>query len=204
MDYEHLKKAIQLLTDATEKLQNIAHKNYVNQANNQTAETAKETIKKAIAEISAAVNPPVTNHIPDQFLAKAKQLGIPLDDIEVMVAIYEHHPSQFAGVLLEIENRAEKIKRIREYFLLRLPKIPIEKLGSRLPIVKASDFNLSKEPIPKEYREAIKAKYKIEQLMKKRSDYRASIFEKIQSIEENPAQSHILEYESDLDEEVPF
>ena len=204
MDYEHLNKAIKLLIDTTQNLENIVSEAPTNKVNHQTIETAKETIRKALAEISAAVNPPVTNHIPDEFLAKAESLGIPLDDIEVIVAISEHHPSQLAGVLAEIENRAENIRRRREYFLIRLPEMPIEKLGSRLPIVKASDLNWPEKPISKEYREAIKAKYKIDRLMKKRPDSRTSIFAKIQAAEENLGQSKPRENDSDFDEEIPF
>ena len=204
MDYEHLKKAIKLLIEASQNLEDIVSEKSTIRANNQTVENAKETIRKAIAEISAAVNPPVTNHIPDEFLAKAENLGIPLDDIEVIVAISEHHPSQFAGVLAEIENRAENIRRRREYFLIRLPEMPIEKLGSRLPIVKATDLNWPEEPISKEYREAIKAKYKIDRLMKKRPDSRTSIFAKIQAAEEYLGQSQPGENDSDFDEEIPF
>ena len=204
MNYEHLKKAIKLLTDATEKLENIVSEVPTNKVNNQTVETAKETIKKALAEMSAAVNPPVTNHIPDEFLAKAESLGIPLDDIEVIVAISEHHPSQLAGILAEIENRAENIRRRREYFLIRLPEMPIEKLGSRLPIVKATDLNWPEEPISKEYREAIKAKYKIDRLKKKRPNSRMSIFAKIQAAEEHLGPSQPGENDSDFDEEIPF
>ena len=135
MDYEHLKKTIELLINATKCLEDIVREYPINKVNNQRVENAKETIKKAMVEISVALKPPITNHIPDEFLAKAEKLGIPLDDIEVIVAISEHHPSQLAGVLAEIENLAKNIKHRRKYFLLRLPEMPIEKLGSRLPIV---------------------------------------------------------------------
>ncbi|MDJ0553208.1 MAG: hypothetical protein QNJ68_01950 [Microcoleaceae cyanobacterium MO_207.B10] len=208
MDYEHLKTAISLLTAATQELQNIVNTIPENQAKNQTVEATKATLKKAISEISASVNPPQTNHISDELLEKAKNLGIPLDDIEVIVAISEHHPSQIAGVLAEIDNRAENIRRRREYFLLRLPEMLVEKLGSRLPVVKASDMNWPQEPISKEYREAIKAKYKIDKLMKNRPYFRASIFDKIKEAEANLSisQNQIKESEkeSDLDEEIPF
>jgi len=150
------------------------------------------------------VNPPVINHIPDKFLAKAEKLGIPLDDIEVIVAISEHHPSQLLAVLAEIENRAENIRRRREYFLFRLPQMPIEKLGSRLPIFKATDLNWPEQTISKEYREAIKAKYKIDRLMKERPYSRISFFAKIQIAEQNLSQSQPGENNSDLDEEIPF
>ena len=204
MDYEHLKKAIKLLTNATQDLEYIVREATTNKVNNQTIETAKETLKKAMAEMSAAVNPPVINHIPDNFLAKAEKLGIPLDDIEVIVAISEHHPSQLLAVLAEIENRAENIRRRREYFLFRLPEMPIEKLGSRLPIFKATDLNWPEQTISKEYREAIKAKYKIDRLMKERPYSRISFFAKIQIAEQNLSQSQPGENNSDLDEEIPF
>lgn len=204
MNYEHLKKAINLLTKATQELQNIIDTTPTNQPNNQTIEATKETIKKAISEISVSVNPPQTNHIPEQLLAKAEKLGIPLDDLEILVAISEHHPSQVAGVLAEIDNRAENIRRRREYFLLRLPEIPIEKLGSRLAVVKANDLNWPQKPIPKEYREAIKAKYKIDQLRKNRPYSRASILAKIKAAEINSAISEDEMKESELDEEIPF
>ncbi|MDE5089088.1 MAG: hypothetical protein O4805_18970 [Trichodesmium sp. St16_bin2-tuft] len=204
MDYEHLKKAIKLLTNATQDLEYIVREATTNKVNNQTIETAKETLKKAMAEMSAAVNPPVINHIPDKFLAKAEKLGIPLDDIEVIVAISEHHPSQLLAVLAEIENRAENIRRRREYFLFRLPEMPIEKLGSRLPIFKATDLNWPEQTISKEYREAIKAKYKIDRLMKERPYSRISFFAKIQIAEQNLSQSQPGENNSDLDEEIPF
>ncbi|MEB3340103.1 hypothetical protein [Okeania sp.] len=204
MDYQHLNQAIKLLIDATQKLENIVSEAPTNKANNQTIENAKETIKKAMAEISATVKSPVINHIPNEFLAKAESLGIPLDDIEVIVAISEHHPSQLLGVLTEIENRAENIRRRREYFLIRLPEMPIEKLGSRLPIIKASDLNLPEEPISKEYREAIKYKYKIDKLIKKRAVSQTSIFAKIKAAEENLAQSKLGENNSNFDEEIPF
>ena len=203
MDYEHLKKAIKLLTNATQDLEYIVREATTNKVNNQTIETAKETLKKAMAEMSAAVNPPVINHIPDKFLAKAEKLGIPLDDIEVIVAISEHHPSQLLAVLAEIENRAENIRRRREYFLFRLPQMPIEKLGSRLPIFKATDLNWPEQTISKEYREAIKAKYKIDRLMKERPYSRISFFAKIQIAEQNLSQSQpCLLYTSDAADEV--
>ena len=204
MDYEHLKKTIELLINATKCLEDIVREYPINKVNNQRVENAKETIKKAMVEISVALKPPITNHIPDEFLAKAEKLGIPLDDIEVIVAISEHHPSQLAGVLAEIENLAKNIKHRRKYFLLRLPEMPIEKLGSRLPIVKATDFNWPKKTISKEYREAIKAKYKIDRVMKKRPYSRTSILEKIQRAEENLAQSKAGENNYNLDQEIPF
>ncbi|NEQ42005.1 MAG: hypothetical protein F6K40_39845, partial [Okeania sp. SIO3I5] len=67
-----------------------------------------------------------------------------------------------------------------------------------------TDLNWPEEPIYKEYREAIKAKYQIDRLMKKRPNSRISIFAKIQAAEENLAQSQAGENNSDFDEEIPF
>ncbi len=47
MDYEHLKKAIKLLTNATQDLEYIVREATTNKVNNQTIETAKETLKKS-------------------------------------------------------------------------------------------------------------------------------------------------------------
>ena len=82
--------------------------------------------------------------------------------------------------------------------------MPIEKLGSRLPIFKATDLNWPEQTISKEYREAIKAKYKIDRLMKERPYSRISFFAKIQIAEQNLSQSQPGENNSDLDEEIPF
>ena len=82
--------------------------------------------------------------------------------------------------------------------------MPIEKLGSRLPVIKATDFNWPDKPISKEYKEAIKAKYKIDRLMTKKPGSRTSFFAKIEAVEKNLAQSEAVENDYDLDQEIPF
>ncbi len=179
MNYERLQVAIDLLQNAANRMQYLIETSPPDEASNQTVYQSKEILQQALAEMLAAINPPELTHIPPELLDKANALGIPLTDIEVLVAISTHHPSQLAGVLAEIENRAEQIRRKREYLLYRISDMPVEKLGSRLPIVSAADFNWSEEVTPVEVREAIKAKYQIDKLIQKRSLSRLSLFEKI-------------------------
>ena len=179
MNYDRLQVAIDLLQNAANRMQHLIETTPPDEASNQTIYQSREILQQALAEMLAAINPPELTHIPQDLLDKANVLGIPLTDIEVMVAISTHHPSQFAGVLAEIENRAEQIRRKREYFLYSISDMPVEKLGSRLPIVSTDDFNWSEEVTPVEVREAIKAKYQIDKLIQKRSLSRLSLFEKI-------------------------
>lgn len=207
MNYDRLNEAIKLLIDVANQLQVIVDDNSDNTGvNYQTIEAAKDSVKKALAEMSAAINPPIDSHISPEILAKAEELGIPLDDIEVRVAISEHHPSQVVAILEEIDNKAEYVRRRREYFLIRLPDMPIEKLGARLPVVTAKDFETPSEPISKELLNEIKAKYNLDKLNQKRSPSRSSLFEKIKQAEKALVKKGINEDLSptDDDEELPF
>ena len=201
MNYDRLQLAIDLLQNAANRMQHLIETTPPDEASNQTIYQSREILQQALAEMLAAINPPELTHIPQDLLDKANVLGIPLTDIEVMVAISTHHPSQFAGVLAEIENRAEQIRRKREYFLYRISDMPVEKLGSRLPIVSAADFNWSEEVTPVEVREAIKAKYQIDKLIQKRSLSRLSLFEKIKEAnlawQQSQAAETFLELEED-------
>ena len=201
MNYDRLQVAIDLLQNAANRMQHLIETTPPDEASNQTIYQSREILQQALAEMLAAINPPELTHIPPELLDKANVLGIPLTDIEVMVAISTHHPSQFAGVLAEIENRAEQIRRKREYFLYRISDLPVEKLGSRLPIVSTDDFNWSEEVTPVEVREAIKAKYQIDKLIQKRSLSRLSLFEKIKEAnlawQQSQAAETFLELEED-------
>ncbi|HEY9812448.1 MAG TPA: hypothetical protein V6D31_02760 [Candidatus Sericytochromatia bacterium] len=201
MNYDRLQVAIDLLQNAANRMQHLIETTPPDEASNQTIYQSREILQQALAEMLAAINPPELTHIPQDLLDKANVLGIPLTDIEVMVAISTHHPSQFAGVLAEIENRAEQIRRKREYFLYRISDLPVEKLGSRLPIVSTDDFNWSEEVTPVEVREAIKAKYQIDKLIQKRSLSRLSLFEKIKEAnlawQQSQAAETFLESEED-------
>ncbi|WP_017720449.1 hypothetical protein [Kamptonema formosum] len=204
MEYDRLKAAIDLLREAASRLQSMVETTPAERASNLTVAEAMETVKKAVAEMSAAVNPPLTTQIPQELLDKAEALGIPLDDLEVRVAISSHHPSQLAGVLQEIESRAANIKRRREYFLVRLPDMPVEQLGPRVPVVTAADLKWPQEATPPEVINAIKAKYGIDKLMLQRTS-RPSLFERIKEANEALAKAQPAEPVSDPDDdEIPF
>ena len=200
MNYDRLNEARKLLIDVANQLQVIIGDDSENtDVNYQTVEAAKESVKKALAEMSAAINPPLDSHIPPEILAKAEELGIPLDDIEIRVAISQHDISQVAAILEEIDNKAEYVKRRREYFLIRLPDMPKEKLGPRVPVVTAKDFQAPSEPISKDLLNEIKAKYNLDKLTGKKSSSRSSLFAKIKQ-----AQNALENNRNDDDEEIPF
>jgi hypothetical protein len=205
MDYQHINQAINLLHTAANHLQNMVQSTPPDRAKNQTVEETMATVKQALAEMSAAINPPLITHIPQELLSQAEALGIPLDDLEVRVAISSHHPSQLAGVLQEIDNRAEQIKRRRAYFLARISEMPIEPLGPREPMRTAADFHWSEEPTPQEFIDAIKTKYGIDKLMEKQRRSPTSLFDKIEEAKSalEPPVSVDQEY-FDEDEELPF
>jgi t-SNARE complex subunit (syntaxin) len=201
MNYDRLNEAIKLLTDTANQLQVIVGDSSENtNVNYQTVETAQESVKKALAEMSAAINPPIDSHIPPEILAKAEKLGIPLDDIEIRVAISQHDISQVAAILEEIDNKAESIQHRRKYFLIRLPDMRQEKLGPRVPVVTAKDFQAPSEPMSKELLNQIKAKYNLDKLTAKKSSSRSSLFAKIKQAQ-NALGNGI---KNDEDEEIPF
>jgi len=213
MDYQHINQAIKLLQTAANHLQNMVQSTPPDRAKNQTVEETMATVKQALAEMSAAINPPLMNHVPPELLSQAEALGIPLDDLEVRVAISSHHPSQLAGVLQEIDNRAEQIKRRRAYFLARISEMPIEPVGPREPMRTAADFHWSQEPTPQEFIDAIKIKYGIDTLMEKQRRSPTSLFDKIKEAKAALESSASVNREYcdedfdedfDEDEELPF
>lgn len=208
MNYDRLNEASKLLIDVADRLKFIVSDTSADSGTHyQTVEAAKEAVKKALAEMSAAINPPIDSHLPPELLAKAEKLGIPLDDIEVRVAISQHDISQVAAILEEIDNKAEYVRRRREYFLIRLPDMRKEKLGPRLPVVTAKDFQAPSEPMPKELLDEIKAKYNLDLSNEKRSPSRSSLFEKIKQAEEAlgaTIKNDSFDPGDDDDEEIPF
>lgn len=203
MNYAQIQQAIQLLTQAVHQLQSLTTPHPNSQNQNQTVRESEALLKQALASLSAAVNPPQLDSIPPEILNRLEALGIPFEDIEVQVALSSHHLSQIMGALAEIENRAETIRRKREYFLVRLPDIPVEPLGSRLPVVSAADFDWPQEATPKEIRDAIKAKYNLDRLAHRKVS-RSSLFEKITEAQQILEPTHVS-VASDFDEdELPF
>jgi hypothetical protein len=217
MDYQQIKQAISLLKTAANHLENMVQSTPPDRAKNQTVEATMETVKQALSAMSAAINPPLMTDVPQELLSQAAALGIPLDDLEVRVAISSHHPSQLAGVLQEIDQRAAEIKRRRSYFLVRISEMPIEPLGPRVPVVTAADFQWPQEPISQEFIDRIKAKYGIDKLMEKQRRSPNSLFDKIKEAKAalEPAasldsQDFQQDFDADIDEyfdedeELPF
>jgi hypothetical protein len=162
---DRLTNAIELLQSATQSLTELAAIPAADRPMRETINNTVEQIHRAMAELAAALDPPSLERIPPELLAKAERLGIPLDDIEVRVAITTHHLSQFLGILNEIEQRFGEIRRVREYLLVRLPDLPIERLGSRLPVYTAADFEWNEPRLSPDELAKIRAKYQIDRLI---------------------------------------
>ncbi len=177
----HLNEAISLLQSATQNLIDLAAIPVEEQPLRETVTNTVNQIHRAVAELLAASNPPSLDKIPPDLLIKAERLKIPLDDIEVRVAITTHHLSQFVGILNEIENRFAEIRRVREYLLVRLPDIPIEQLGSRLPVYTAADFEWTEPRLSPSELATIRSKYQIDRLLQQPPRHSANLFKQIAS-----------------------
>ena len=178
---DRLNNAIELLQSVTQRLTELAAMPSADRPLRETVATSLVEIRRSIAELAAAVDPPSLEYIPEELISKANRLGIPLDDIEVRVAITTHHLSQFVGILNEIENRFAEIRRVREYLLVRLPDIPIEQLGSRLPIYTAADFEWNEPRLSPVELAAIRSKYQIDRLLQQPARHSADLFTEIDS-----------------------
>jgi hypothetical protein len=161
----HLENAIELLQSATQSLIELAAIPPADRTTRETVEANTRGIHRALAELSASIERPSLDNIPPELLRKAEELGIPLDDIEVRVAITTHNLSQFMGILNEIEQRFEQIHRVREYLIVRLPDIPVERLGSRLPIYTAADFEWNEARLSATEIAAIRSQHQIDRLI---------------------------------------
>jgi hypothetical protein len=179
----HLNEAISLLQSATQNLIDLAAIPVEQQPLRETVTNTVNQIHRAVAELLAASNPPSLDKIPPDLLIRAERLKIPLDDIEVRVAITTHHLSQFIGILNEIENRFAEIRRVREYLLVRLPDIPIEQLGSRLPVYTASDFEWTEPRLSPSELATIRSKYQIDRLLQQPPRHSPDLFRQIASAE---------------------
>ena len=205
----HLNEAISLLQSATQNLIDLAAIPVEQQPLRETVTNTVNQINRAVAELLAASNPPSLDKIPPDLLIKAERLKIPLDDIEVRVAITTHHLSQFVGILNEIENRFAEIRRVREYLLVRLPDIPIEQLGSRLPVYTASDFEWTEPRLSPTELATIRSKYQIDRLLQQPPRHSPDLFRQIASAElaweqaQSVTQSEQLNDTEDLSD-LPF
>ncbi|MFM2304786.1 MAG: hypothetical protein RLZZ135_2198 [Cyanobacteriota bacterium] len=187
----HLNNAIELLQSATDRLTQLAAMPAAEQPIRETIATTVAEIDRALAELSAAITLPALDRIPADLLIKAERLGIPLNDIEVCVAITTHHLSQFAGILNEIDQRFTEIRRVREYLLVRLPDMPIEQLGSRLPVYTASDFEWHEPRLSPTELAAIRSKYQIDRLLERPPRHSIDLFSQIADAETAWAQAKI-------------
>jgi hypothetical protein len=136
-------------------------------------------------------------------------LGIPLDDIEVRVAITTHDLSQFVGILNDIEQRFATIRRVREYLIVRLPDIAIERLGSRLPIYTAADFEWKEPRLTPSEIAAIRDRYQIDKLISRSSPDSTNLSRQIEAAKQAweqakvDRQSQVLNNTSEIDN-LPF
>jgi hypothetical protein len=196
----HLHEAIALLQSATQSLTELATLPTDRQPLRETVNNTVEQIQRALAELAAAINPPSLDKIPPELLTKADRLGIPLDDIEIRVAITTHHLSQFVGILNEIEQRFGEIRRVREYLLVRLPDIPIEQLGSRLPVYTAADFEWTEPRLSPSELAAIRAKYQIDRLLQQPPRHSTDLFTQIDAADRAWEQARTDRQSTDLND----
>ncbi len=194
----HLDNAIELLHSATQSLTQLAATPIAEQPLRETVATTVEEIRRALAELAAAIHPPSLDKISPELLTKADRLGIPLDDIEVRVAITTHHLSQFVGILNEIEQRFAEIRRVREYLLVRLPDMPIEQLGSRLPVYTAADFEWNEPRLSPTELAAIRSKYQIDRLLNQPPRHSADLFDRIEMANQAWEQAKAIQSSADL------
>jgi hypothetical protein len=181
MDYKYIQETIDHFKLAIERLEEITPDSH-ELTGIAVADEVQEHVRRAMAALSAAVNPQLPHNLSSNILKQLEEYNIPLDDLEVRVALANYHPSQIVGVLNEINNRYAEIRRRREYFLVRLPEQQIEELGSRLPLLEASDFEWSEPPTSPETLAALKRKYKIDRL--KSHQPTANIFSQIDAAQQ--------------------
>ncbi len=194
----HLNEAIALLQSATQSLTELAAMPVESQPLRETVGITVKQIYRALAELTASINPPSLDRIPVEILTKADRLGIPLDDIEVRVAITTHHLSQVIGILNEIEQRFEEIRRVREYLLVRLPDIPIEQLGSRLPLYTAADFEWNEPRLSPAELATIRSKYQIDRLLQQPPRHSTDLFEQIEAADRAWEQARVAPQSPDI------
>ncbi len=205
MNNPQLQATLELLQQATQQLQDLLQ-NPVSEAHNREIISEVETqLTQALITLKTPTNPPNLDHVPPEILQQVKALGLPLENLDIQMALSSHHLSQIIGILTEIQNKSEQIRNRRDYFLARLPQMPIEKLGPRVPLVTAADFLPEYEPLPQDKREQLKVKYNIDKLIQKRQQSRSSLFEKIKQAESfMSSQTKPLENSPEFEDDLPF
>lgn len=205
MNAPHLQTTLELLQQATQQLQYLLQNPVSQDQNREMIQEIETQLTQALITLKTTVNPPNLDHIPPQLLQQVQALGLPIESLDIQLALSSHHLSQIIAIVTEIQNKSEQIRNRRDYFLDRLPRMPIEKLGPRVPLVTAKDFLPDYEPLPKDQREQLRVKYNIDKLIQKRQQSRASLFDKIKQAESFiDSQAKPLENTPEFEEDLPF
>ncbi|HBK23815.1 MAG TPA: hypothetical protein DDZ60_15360 [Planktothrix sp. UBA10369] len=183
MDDPQLQATLELLQQATQHLQYLLQNSVSKDNNREIINEIEIQLTQALIRLKTTVNPANLDHIPPEILKQVETLGIPLESLDIQMALSNHHLSQIIGIITEINNKSEQIRNRKDYFLARLPQIPIEKLGPRVPIVTGADFLPDYQPLPPDKKEELKVKYNINKLIQKRQQSRSSLSERIKQAE---------------------
>ncbi|SKB12630.1 conserved hypothetical protein [Planktothrix sp. PCC 11201] len=200
-----LQATLELLQQATQNLQDLLQNPVSQDHHHEVINQIESQLNQALISLKTTDNPPNLDHIPPEILKQIESLEIPWESLDIQRALSNHHLSQIIGIITEINNKSEQIRNRKDYFLARLPQIPIEKLGPRVPVVTAADFLPDYQPLPPDKKEELKAKYHIDHLIQKRQQSRSSLFERIKQAEKMIApQVQPLENNPDFEDDLPF
>ncbi|OIP68762.1 MAG: hypothetical protein AUK43_14990 [Oscillatoriales cyanobacterium CG2_30_40_61] len=203
--FPELQATLELLQQATQSLQDLLQNPISQEHHHQVINQIKTQLNQALITLKTTENPPNLDHIPPDILKQIESLEISWESLDIQRALSNHHLSQIIGIINEINNKSEQIRNRKDYFLARLPQIPIEKLGPRVPIVTAADFLPDYEPLSLDKKEELKAKYHINQLIQKRQQSRSSLFARIKQAEKLlTSQTQPSENNQDLEDDLPF
>lgn len=200
-----LQATLELLQQATQSLQDLLQNPVSQDRHREVINQIETQLNQALITLKTTTNPPNLDHIPTEILKQIETLEIPLESLDIQRALSDHHLSQIIGIITEIHQKSEQIRNRKDYFLSRLPQIPIEKLGPRVPVVTAADFLPDYEPLSSKQREELKVKYNIHKLFQHSKKSRLSLFERIKQAKKSispPGQP--LENNPDFEDDLPF
>jgi hypothetical protein len=173
-------RPIATLTEALERLQSLATAEELGLAEATGLQEVVQTLQIALREVLTIDLPPIPSHIPEAIQQRIAAAGVPLADPEIREVLQICHLSQIEGVLAEMALKDRDIRRKREYFLVRLPDFPVERLGSRLPVYTAADFTWNEKNIlAVSEREQLKKRYGIDRLASRNLPTRAKFFDRL-------------------------
>jgi hypothetical protein len=175
-------RPIAALAEALERLQSLAATEELGLAAATGLQEVVQTLQIALREVLTIDLPPIPAHIPEATQQRIAAAGVPLADPEIREVLQRCHLSQIEGVLAEMALKDRDIRRKREYFLVRLPDFPVERLGSRLPVYTAADFTWDEKNISAaSEREHLKKRYGIDRLGGRNLSTRAKFFDRLDS-----------------------